>query len=250
VYFYLVGEYAGKVWRRLDRNLAKESVRVGVVYALTPKAAWISRLTIYVLGALMIDAAEIGRFSVALMIGNQIGFVPAAVGQAFLPRLCNDPGLEKETPRLFRLTVVVSMLLMVLIGLAGYPAVVVVLGREYVGALPSLWTILPGLALFGGARVLGMDLWARKRPGYGAKNNWICAAVTLALSVPASAALGIEGAALSVSVGLVVLTLLMARSYLSETDRSLAALIPNGRDLSTLIRVVNRMGRSKVAGRS
>ena len=166
-----------------------------------------------------------------------MGIIPTSISQAYLPRLSNNPKERlKQTPQIFRFTLITCFFSMIGLLFFGCPAVLVLVGWEYLGSIPPLVAMLPGLAIFGAARVLGMHLWVLKKPQYGMINNWITLFATTGLCLALIPFFGILGAAIANSLGLCPLTGLTIWAYIWESGVPLIDLMPRKEDLIWICR--------------
>ena len=114
---------------------------------------------------------------------------------------------------------------MLLLGLIGPPAIIILFGWKFAGSIVPFAILLPGLGVFGSFRVLGMYLLVRNKPHYGMVNNWIslgCTTLTSALLIPI---VGMIGAAIGSSLGLITLSFLTAFAYRKESGVPLKELV-------------------------
>ena len=224
--------------RQLSWPLMRESLQFGGVVTVSTAAMFlIGQIGLYLLGFMDVETAQIGLYATAVTMARQISFVPTSVAQAFLPRLSNNPEARaQQTPMVFRLTLLVCLAMMVLMALAGPPALLILFGFEFSGCIVPFLAMLPGLAVFGAFRVLGMYLWVKKKPQYGMVNNWICLVATTVLSLVLIPSWGIFGAAAGNTLGLTTLSVLTAWAYRRESGTPLRDLVPTRGDVATVVR--------------
>lgn len=233
---WTVRDIATLDFRKLSTEVLAESLRFGAVLTIGTVAIFlVGNAGTYLLAQMNVPLAEIGCYSLALMLARQLEMVPTSVSQAFLPRLSNDLSQGgRETPVVFRKTFLVSMALVGVLALAGPVAIRVLFGSRYVGSILPFLCLVPGIGLFGSFRVLGAYLWAHNKPVYGMVNNWISLLVTVGLSVAAIPMIGIYGAASGNVVGLIALSVLTAWAYLHVSGEPWRSLLPRRDDLASL----------------
>ena len=233
-----VRDFATLNLRHLSWTLLKESFRFGGTICLSSVAMFlIYRVSIYLLGYMEIQMADIGLFAVALMAADQIKIIPSSVAQAFLPTMSNDPEARMgQTPLVFRYTLIASLGAGVALAAIAPPAMLILFGREFSGSILPFLGLLPGLAVFGGARVLGMYLWVRKKPQYGLIINWITLIFIAGVSILLIPRLGILGASFGNSLGLFLLSGLCALAYRRESGVPLRDLVPRREDFTAMVR--------------
>jgi O-antigen/teichoic acid export membrane protein len=137
----------------------------------------------------------------------------------------------KQTPFIFRATLLICLVSLIMLVVGGIPMLLILVGFDYVGSVIPLVAMLPGVAVFGAARVLGVYLWAKKKPIYGLINNWISLLVLIVLCIAFIPSMGILAAALSFSIALSVLTGLTVAAYCKESGESIKQLIPDINDV-------------------
>ena len=210
-----VRDFATFNLKRISLPILRHSLRFGGIVSISLVATYlVSRISIFLLGHFGITDGEIGLYAVALMMAEQLRLIPAAVAQAFLPRLSNSPELRHgHTPRVFRLTTIAAALSTLGLSIVAPLLMLLLFGKEYTGSIVPFLIMLPGLACHGCSRVVGMDLWVRNKPQYGMINNWVALIVTTILSVALIPHVGIRGAALGNSLGLCLLASLSVLAY-------------------------------------
>jgi len=222
--------------RNLSWPLAKQSMQFGGVLAVASVARLlVMQVGLYLLNYMKMPPAEIGFYAVALVVSRQLQMIPEAVSQAFLPRASNDPEVRlKQIPPLFRLTLIVCLGMMFLMAAAGPPLMLLMFGWNFAGSILPYLFLLPGVAFHGSARLIGMYLYVRQKPHYGMINNWIALACTVALSVVLIRRLGITGAALGYSLGMLLVSVLTIWAYRRVSGTALKELVPQRSDFRLL----------------
>ncbi|MFN7975414.1 MAG: oligosaccharide flippase family protein [Acidobacteriota bacterium] len=142
--------------------------------------------------------AQLGVYSVAVNICEQLWLVPDAASTAIFPRVAADQGAAKNafTPVVTRNALALA-LLGALAALILAPWVVpLAWGAPYAAAVPALALLLPGIVVMAGAKVLGGDIAGRGKP---LTNSLVALAglgINLAGNLFAIPRYGINGAAL------------------------------------------------------
>ncbi|KKL97216.1 hypothetical protein LCGC14_1836690, partial [marine sediment metagenome] len=146
--------------RQLSWPVAKHSFRFGGILTAAAAATFLTgQVNLYVLTYRVASVEQIGLFAVAVMVATQIQIIPNSVSQVFLPRASNDPETRlKQTPFVFRCTLIASIATMLVLVLIGPPGMIVLYGRRFSGSIVPFLMMLPGITLFGSTRVLGMYL--------------------------------------------------------------------------------------------
>ncbi len=208
-------EYATLNPRYFSGYLLKESLKFGAVMVLGRTAMFlIYRVGIYLLSYMRVTEAEIGLFAVAAMMAEQTKMIPTAMGQAFLPRLSNNPDARmKQTPFLYRITTIICIACALALAVVAPPVLLILFGREFVGSIVPFLIMLPGLAVFGGSRILGADLWVRRKENYTTIINWLTLVFGAAAGVLLIRPYGINGAAMANTLSFLLLSVLTVVAY-------------------------------------
>jgi len=182
--------------------------------------------------AYMVPTHQLGLYITAVALAERLRLLPNSIATAFLPRLANElPSRQLQVPMVFRGTAVVSAGSMFLVGILGVPAVLVLFGWDYSGAIPSFLLLLPGIASLGGSSILASDLIARGKPKYGIWTGYATLAINIAFNLALIPLIGIAGAAVSSSVSYIAATVLWLFFYWRESKTSLYKMIPTLEDV-------------------
>jgi stage V sporulation protein B len=156
--------------------------------------------------------AQVGIYSVGVMISESLWQIPYAVALALLPRTART---LRENDAAFACLVIRRVLALaavsgIVLAVACPWVVPLLFGHKFRASLPVVWWILPGTIAFAPGRVMAADLAGREKVGY----NSICAilalVVTLSLDILLIPRMGINGAALASSVAYMFNTALLA----------------------------------------
>ena len=163
--------------------------------------------------------------------------IPTSITQAFLPHLSNNPEQRlARTPEVFRFTLVACFFIMSGFFVFSYPVVRILLGREYLASIPSLVVMVPGLAVHGAMRVLGVHLWVLKKPHYGTVINWIVLMIMVGLCCVLIPLMGIIGAAIAFSLNRFMVAGLTMCAYRYESRTHFGELVPRKADFERIYR--------------
>lgn len=235
-------------WPQWDGALFRESLKLGFIYMLSRGFGFMVHTSlIFMLGYMDVTEAAIGLFAVAMSFSRQMGMIPTSVTQAFLPRISNDPEKRlQETPRVFRLTLVASFFCMAAFLFPGSLVLLALVGWDYLGSIPVIAAMLPGLTLFAGARMLGLYLWVLKKPHYSMVNNLLGLGALVGLCLILVPPLGIVGAGLAYSLALLLLSALTFWAFQRESRTPFPELIPGKAEWTLFFRETGQ-GVRKVA---
>lgn len=212
--------------------LPARSLKFGLPLCLATAATFlVYRLDQGILGY-MVGVKELGLYAVAVSLAEQLKMLPGSISTAFLPRLANELETRRsQVPAVFRVTVVASLGAMLLASLAGAPAIVIMFGWAFVGAIPPFLVLLPGVAALGGASILASDLLTRQKPGYNLTVAWATLAVSVAGNLLLIPFLGIMGSALAATLSYMVALWLWILFYTRESSASVGQLRPGKADI-------------------
>ncbi|MHC4701903.1 MAG: oligosaccharide flippase family protein [Planctomycetota bacterium] len=235
-YIWSIRDFATFNVKKLSFAFMKKCLRFGLVFTFGDAGAYLNGcIAIFLLAQLQVSEAQIGLFAVATMLGNQMTMIPASITQAFLPHLSNNPEQRlAQTPEVFRFTLVACLFIMVGFFIFSYPVVLILLGREYLGSVPSLMVMVPGLAVYGAMRVLGVHLWVLKKPHYGTVINWIVLTVMIGLCCTLVPLMGIIGAAIAFSLNRFMVAGLVMWAYRHESKTHFGELVPRKEDFARI----------------
>jgi len=201
--------------RNLSLPLLKDTFSFGGILTLSSAAKFLgAQASLFLLTFMKVSLIDIGLFSIAVLMSRQIQIVPTSISQAFLPRASNDPEARlKQTPLLFRYTVIICFSTMIALAIICPCAMYVLYGKRFIGSIIPCLVMLPGVMMFGSSRILGVYLWVRKKPQYTMINNWITLIVTVCIGLALIGPLGILGAAIACCAGDMLLFFLTIRAY-------------------------------------
>ena len=225
-YLWVVRAYIKIRVGMFSKSLFWKTVKSGFVFMLGSSAlALASQIPVFFLSLFSISTSEIGLFSVAWMISTQLQFLPSAVAQAFMPKLSND--LEQssgKTPMVFKFNAMLCGISMMAMFAVAYPVVLLLVGKEYLGSVNILFIMLPGIAVFGASRVLGIYLWAHQKQLYTTLANWLSLIVTTIFCFILIPQYNGIGAALAVSIGRIVVFISVVISYCYVSKQHISVL--------------------------
>lgn len=212
--------------------LFKKSLTFGAQLSLATLAGFLAyRIGHGILGY-MVSLEQVGLYVVAVGVAEQLRLLPNSISMAFLPRLANDMSIrQSQVPAIFRYTLIISSVSMLLIGIVGAPAMLLFFGWRYAGAIPSFLLLLPGIAVLGTASVLSSDLAAREKPKYSVWIGCLTLGANVVFSIVLIPFMGIAGAALASSIAFIAAGILWLIFYKRESKTSLREMMPRIEDV-------------------
>ena len=163
-----------------------------------------------------------GIYVIAVQISERIWMVSHSVGVVIFPKLSEIASDTEQirllTPRIFRLVLLLSTLLSLLVALLSFPLIYYVFGSSYLESLGPLFLLLPGIILLSVSRVLANDISARGKPELNLYSSFLVLLINIVLNISLIPSLGINGAAIasSVSYSLNAIIKTWQYSYLSK----------------------------------
>lgn len=153
--------------------------------------------------------ADVGIYTLAVSLAQMLWLFSAAAGQALLPHVAvhGGPGTATTAAVAARLALWASVAGACGLALVGWVAVPLLYGAAFVAAVGALYWLLPGVAFFAVANVLGSYIAGVGKP----QLNMLVAAIGLVITVVGDLVLiprlGIAGAAIASSVSYVATTI-------------------------------------------
>jgi len=249
VWAWLVGEVALAIaalaWLPRTRwaikpTLARQLATSGAPIQLSLVAMFIgSEGGAFVLNA-NLDVASVGIYSVALSMSRLILQVSMALRTALQPRLV---GLEADSAAVTVRVTRHGLLWMLLAALAlavGSPLVPLIFTSEFAAAAPALLVLLPGMVGYGVWQLLAGHLLRIGQRGFLAATAWLFAIVSIALQAIGIAALGLNGAALGLSLAYLLATALILVGFVRASGRPARELVPVSGDLAFYVGLTRR----------
>jgi O-antigen/teichoic acid export membrane protein len=218
-----------------SRPRLRESLSLGARGQIGNVASFMNyRLDVFFVNSFL-GPAQVGLYSVGVLIAESLWRIPYAVALALLPRTART---SRENNAPFTCLVIRRVLTFAFVG--GIVLAIAcpwilrwVFGVTFLGSLSVVWWILPGTVAFAVGKVMAADLAAREKVGYNSISAILALALTVVLDILLIPRMGIDGAALASSVAYLVNTLLLAvklKKTLGVTWRALV--VPGYTDFS------------------
>jgi len=231
---------------RLRPALDVRAVISAVRFSLKMHAGFIAQFLNYRLDRFIVNfflgPAAVGIYGIAVVLSELIWSVPGAVGTALYPRTSSTRRDSAEvTARACRMSLLVVGALCVGAALLGPLLIPVVFGQAFAGAVPALWALLPGVFVLTAGKAVSPYLVGHNRPIVGTWGSLASLVVTIALDVALIPRWGIVGAGIASSVAYTTGAIVFVTWYGKMARVSpLRALIPDGRDVMEMIRLIAR----------
>ena len=195
-------------------------------------------------------AASVGIYSIAVLLAERIWTFSTITGQVILPRIASWEGDDDRRTRLTllnaRLTFWFGALILLTLALLGEWFIVLLYGEAFRPAAQPLLRLLPGIALFNLARVLGPDIAGRGRIGINAVIATLAFGLNLAANAVLIPTLDYNGAALAASLAYSVLGIASVAAFCRVSGaRWWQTWLLTGSDVKLLRQGVNWLGQQR-----
>jgi O-antigen/teichoic acid export membrane protein len=179
------------------------------------------RLDLFILNGFL-GAANVGIYTVSVKLAELLWYLPNAVAFVIFPKAAASKPEEMNvfTPRVFRITLVLTALAGIGIALLGRPAIILVFSSMFAAAYIPMLVLLPGVVLLGGAKVLTNEIAGRGYPHYNSVNSGLALIITVVLDLLLIPRYGIVGAALASSIAYTLIFLTAVGFYLTVSRRA------------------------------
>ena len=167
VYRTLIGEYRYKITWKYHEGLMKSMVRLGLVNAV---AIFVMQLN-YRIDVLMLKKLsileQVGFYSLATQIAEQIWHVPHAIESIVLSRSANtndNVDMTRVVASIFRVSMLFGILGAGIIFVFAPYLIPLIFGAAFVSSVPMIQAILPGVLILVGFRILNSMLVGKGKP--------------------------------------------------------------------------------------
>lgn len=229
----LLAKHAGKL-RLPDMSLARMMMRYGFrAYVAVLASYLVIRIDMLFVNAwLGADAA--GQYAVAVALADGMALLPMAVAFNLFPRVARGAATEM-TAEIFRsFGLLFALFCLATVPFAGI-GIRVLYGEQFADAATLYLVMLPGIYFLGMLTVLAQHFAGRGFP-LEAMLVWLIGlAINVGINVAFLNRWGTEVAAAASSITYLVLYLLHARMFVSETG-SVRALVPRPREALRIVR--------------
>lgn len=180
-----------------DRGYIKSATSYGIRVHIANVLSLLGyRLDVFVLNAYTSPAA-VGFYAAAVSIAERLWMLSQAVSIALFPRIAEEKDEDVRrsiTPLLTRNTLWLTAAAGVVLWALSTPIVTLLFSSKFESSGGALRALLPGVVVFGAARVLGNDIAARGRPIINSYFTGVSVALNLGLNLILIPRHGIVGA--------------------------------------------------------
>ncbi len=167
VYHTLIGEYRYKITWKYHEPLMKSMIKLGLVNAVSIFVMQLNyRIDVLMLKKLS-SLEQVGFYSLATQIAEQIWHIPHAIEAIVLSRSANtdnDDSLTRTVASIFRISMIFGVLVSVIMFYITPFFIPLIFGKEFASSVPMIQAILPGVLILVGFRILNSRLTGKGKP--------------------------------------------------------------------------------------
>lgn len=163
-----------------------------------------------------LGASGVGIYSISVRLAELLWRFPDAVGFVIFPKAATTSAetMNRITPRIFRLTLIITILGGAFLALFGHPLITWVYTDQFASAfIPMLW-LLPGVILLGAAKVLTNEIAGRGFPHYNSLNSGLALILTIGFDLLLIPKWGVTGAAAASTIAYSVIFVSSIAAYI------------------------------------
>lgn len=166
-YHVFFHEYRYNITWKYHESLMKSLVKLGLVNAIAVFIMQLNlRMDILMLKKLS-TLEEVGFYSLAMQIAEQLWHVPYAIETIILSRSANsnkDQQIHRTVASIFRVSLIIGVLGGIFIFFVAPPLVPLVFGKEFIPSITMIQIVLPGILFLIGFRILNSRLTGMGKP--------------------------------------------------------------------------------------
>lgn len=152
---------------KYHEGIMKSMIKLGIVNAL---AVFIMQLN-YRMDILMLkklsSLEEVGFYSLAMQIAEQLWHVPMAIEAIILSRSANsndDRQVHRTVASIFRVSLIIGLVAGIIIFFIAPPLIPLIFGTEFANSARMIQVVLPGIFILIGFRILNSRLTGMGKP--------------------------------------------------------------------------------------
>jgi len=160
--------------------------------------------------------SDVGIYSISVGMSELLWYFPNAVGFVIFPKAASTKTevMNHFTPRVFKITLGLTALGAILLIFLGKPLIGYVYSSSFLPSYAPMVTLLPGVVLLGGAKVLTNEIAGRGYPEYNSINSGLALILTIILDLILIPRYGVIGAAMASSISYSAIFFLSIGFYL------------------------------------
>ena len=223
---------------RWNSDLIKKMIRLGIMYAASLLILkLIYRIDILLLEQLA-DAREVGFYSTAVNVAEQLWQIPLAVGIVIMSATANSANpdmMKRKVSALFRLSLIAGLAGGLVLFFITPWLIPVLYGDVFSPAVSLLQALLPGIILFIAFRILNSHFNGIGKPVYAVYAVAPALLLNIVLNFLWIPSYGAFGAAMATNASYVAGAVFMVGLYMKHTNTSASMLfLPKKSDFSVI----------------
>ncbi|MEI7662392.1 MAG: flippase [Bacteroidota bacterium] len=166
-YRVIIFQFGYSITWKYHEGIMKSMIKLGLVNAI---AVFIMQLN-YRLDILMLKKLstleEVGFYSLAMQVAEQLWHVPMAIETIILSRSANsndDRQVHRTVASIFRVSLMIGLAAGIVIFLVAPPLIPLIFGKEFTHSARLIQVVLPGILLLIGFRILNSRLTGMGKP--------------------------------------------------------------------------------------
>ncbi|MCF7798247.1 MAG: flippase [Lentisphaeria bacterium] len=227
----------------LNRSDYKKTIAFGWKSHLANLMSFLNYRIDLLLLNILIDVSAAGVYIIAVNLLEKLWLLSQAVSTILYPKLAslheNEEKRRLLTLFITKVSFVLTFIGALLVALVASPAIRILYGMDFMGAVSALFLLLPGIIAGSVARILSNDISARGRPELNMYVGLASVIVNILANLILIPLFGINGAAVatSISYGLnAILKLIIYRRF--SGARIFAPVLFGRQDMKRLVRII------------
>ena len=166
-FVFVVIRKSYKITWKYHEGIMKSMVRLGIVFALSVFIMQLNYRVDIILLKRYSTLEQVGLYSLAVQIAEQVWHVPSAIETIVLTRSAastDEQGSNRTVASIMRVSFLISILFCGLIYLLAPSLIPLVFGSDFAGSVPMIQYILPGILLLVIFRILNSRLAGMGKP--------------------------------------------------------------------------------------
>lgn len=230
-----------------DWTLVRALVAKGTNYALALFVLTLNyRVDVALMGRLS-SSAETGTYAVAAGLAELTWFLPQSITTAIFSHSVNaenERAFSEKVTRLFRVTIIIALTLVVAAAAAAPILIPLVYGPEFQASVLPMQVLLPGVFCLTTLKILNMDLAGRGRPNVSLWATLPALAVNILLNVLLLPRYGALGAAIASSISYSLASVGFVVAYTQVTGIRISELARYRRSDFAFLKTALKRGRA------
>jgi len=186
----------------LDKGTFVKAAKFGIKQHLGTIFQFLNYRLDFLIIAVFLAPSEVGLYSVAVLIGETIWYIPNALGQVLYPQTISSDKKTADsfTPLVCRNTVIFTLVPAVILYLISGSVIPWLFTDRFLPSVTALKLLLPGIVALSIGKILSSDLVGRGYPYYSSFVAFVALIFTVIFDILLIPRFGINGAAVASSI--------------------------------------------------